>query len=927
MSLSALVRIVHIACVTAAVVAGLAACSGKTPEALVTSAKEYLAKNDLNAAIIELKNALQKDPNLPEARFLLGTALLDRDDPVGAEIELRKAKDLGRPDEEVLPLLVRALLLQGKNERVIRDYGDVELAKPSAFAELKTVVATAYASQRDVARTQASLDEALRAVPGFGPALLVQARLKAADGRTETALALVDEVLAKDPRSYEAHHLKGSLLLSAKADAAGALESERRALSLRKNWLPAQAAMLEILVSQQERDAARAQLAELKKAHPGHPQTTYFEALIAYLDGNYKSARDLIQQALKAASENERVLLLAAAIEMQAGSLVQAESFAGKALSRSPQSPAPRRLLARIQLRSGASAKAHETLAPLLARPDADVETLNVAGQIALQSGDLKSAEAHFSRAAGLDPKDANARTALAMAQMRKGNVQAGIAQLEEVASTDKGVDADLAIISARLRQADYGAALRAIDSLERKQPGSSLAAELRGEVFVASQDFAAARRSFEKALSIDPSSFAAAAGLSNLDMRDKKPEEARKRFDKLLAADPKHLAARLAVANVRAAAGASVDEVSSLLSETIKLNPDETAPRVFLVDWLLRDRDYQAALSAAQEAAAALPNRSEVLDALGRAQAAAGDFERAIGSFDKLAAMQPLSPQPQLRLADVYRMQGEIDAARRSLNRALEFAPGLVTAQVGLAQLEVSAGRPEAAMVVARKMQRERPKESIGYVVAGDIEASRKNWVAAIAAYRAGLERGKSTELAGKLYDALASARQAANAEKFASEWLKEYPQDMQFRLHLGDVAVNRQDYEVAETHYLAIVRAQPEDAVALNNLAWVTNKLKKPGALGYAEKAISLRPQEPAFIDTLASVVADQGNLDKALELQKKAVALRPEGHEYRLSLAKLYLRRGDKALARSELESLAKLGDSFKGHAEVAQLLLSP
>jgi Flp pilus assembly protein TadD len=161
---------------------------------------------------------------------------------------------------------------------------------------------------------------------------------------------------------------------------------------------------------------------------------------------------------------------------------------------------------------------------------------------------------------------------------------------------------------------------------------------------------------------------------------------------------------------------------------------------------------------------------------------------------------------------------------------------PGLIPAQVGLIQLELSGGHPDAAMVVARKIQSERPKESVGYVLAGDIEASRVNWVAASAAYRAGLERGKSTELAGKLYDALVSGAQPANAERVASEWLKEHPRTPISAVISVDVAVARQDFEAAKGHYLAVVQLQPENPIGLNNLAWVMNRLKEPGAITYA-------------------------------------------------------------------------------------------
>ena len=89
----------------------LGGCGEDQPAALLASAKSYLAKNDQSAAVIQLKSALQKQPDLAEARFLLGRTLLEGGDAVGAEIELRKAMAMKHPASAVVPPLVRALVL------------------------------------------------------------------------------------------------------------------------------------------------------------------------------------------------------------------------------------------------------------------------------------------------------------------------------------------------------------------------------------------------------------------------------------------------------------------------------------------------------------------------------------------------------------------------------------------------------------------------------------------------------------------------------------------------------------------------------------------------------------------------------------------------------------------------------------------------
>ena len=98
-----------LACALLIGTAALAGC-GKDAASFVASAKSYIAKSDYKAAVIELKNAIQKAPENAEARYLLASALLESGDSAGAEAEVRKAIALHAPDDETYPLLARAVV-------------------------------------------------------------------------------------------------------------------------------------------------------------------------------------------------------------------------------------------------------------------------------------------------------------------------------------------------------------------------------------------------------------------------------------------------------------------------------------------------------------------------------------------------------------------------------------------------------------------------------------------------------------------------------------------------------------------------------------------------------------------------------------------------------------------------------------------------
>ena len=478
--------------VAAALVLGMASlpgCGADSPEALIVSGKELQVKGDLKSAIIQFKAALQRAPASPQVRFELGKALLEGGDPAGAAVELTKLMDQNYESDVVVPLLSRALLQSGQYQRLTTILGVKSLGDKQALAALKTDLATAWGIQGDLTKAEEADKAALATVPNFGPALLFKARIIATQGKIEEALALLDTIVAHDAKLAEAWQLKGDILLEARGDETGAESAYKQAIAVQPSYVPAHGALIHMRIRHADIAGAKAQADKLRATNPNDLQVLFADAELAYLGRNLGRARELVQQLMRSLPDHVGVLTLAGGVEADSGALIQAERLWGKALQLSPGFTVVRRNLAENYVRLGQPGRALEILQPLVNMPAPPVEFLGLAGDAAMRAGDAAAAEAYYLRAAKVDPGNPRIKAAVALSQMARGDAGNALSELQGLSAKATDTYADEALFSANMKRRDFEAALKALDSIDRKLPGKAETQEGRGSGLTTKMD------------------------------------------------------------------------------------------------------------------------------------------------------------------------------------------------------------------------------------------------------------------------------------------------------------------------------------------------------------------------------------------------------------------------------------------------------
>ena len=381
-------------------IAALAACSSGS-EHPVEDASVAMANQDYSSARIHLMTALKENSKDPEANYLFAKTLIELGDGEGAEAALRKLDGLEAYQEKRAPLLGKAFLLKGQNDKAL----ELAMAPSDEYAaELFAIKAMAHFALGQTEEAEASLANGLTKAPENAELLWIAGNRNLDVGDLDAATRNVDAALKHRPKSMEALLLAGRISL-AKADGETALSYFSKVRKLRPDNIIAEYMRGMVLKDFGQREEARHCFETVVSNSPMHPWATYFLALMDYEDGNTHGAYNRIQNTKADLSEVPGILRLSGFLELQRGNNEQAIEKLNRYLAAHPIDSETASALSRAYAGAGNYAQAYRVIAPLADSSIAPADMLKLASTLAGQAK-YPSAKEYAERAQILD-KDA----------------------------------------------------------------------------------------------------------------------------------------------------------------------------------------------------------------------------------------------------------------------------------------------------------------------------------------------------------------------------------------------------------------------------------------------------------------------------------------------------------------------------------------
>ncbi len=903
----------------------LSGCGKPTAEKLISDAHKAEAKGDVRAALVNLKGALQEQPDNLQARLQLA-ALYLRTGEIGlADIELGKAEAQKAEPSKILELRARSAFVARKYADVLALLSTEKAPFIVANPDLLALRGDALVKINKLPEAEQNYRDALKIEKTHLPSLLGLVRQANSAKQQDLVNQRLADAERLHPESADLELLRGDLALDAnKLEAAAAAYQKAGELAPGRSIPFYNLALVNI--QRQKLDEARKDIAQILSLEPSSRFARYLTASINFQEKKYDAAQSSIQELLKLIPDDPSARHLAASIAYEKGNYSLAENHMRVVLEKVPDNLQARYLMALIQLKLKKPDQAIVHLQTVMKKAPNSPAFISAMGDAMAMKGEFSLAVAQYDRVVRLLPDNLMPKTKLAASYISTGDIARGLDELESVRQlqqTDE-LSASMLVLTA-IKYQQFGRAQTAIDALLKADPKNPAALQLAAALALAKQDTKAERAYLEKAVAIKPDFFSAIVALANLDKRQGHYDSGKQLLESFASSNPKNIQAQLALAGFLAAKPENAPAALAVFERAYKLDSSAVVPAMRASQLALYLRDRNKALDYAQRAVASDAESAEALENLGLIQMGLGDTHAALSAFTKLVGLKPKSPIAYVHLAKAQVLLGDEASARGNLEKALALDPNFISAQKAMLASLMRAKKMPEALAFARRIQQLKPSAMFGYSYEGDVWAKQKRFADAAKSYQQSLQLYAYSDTALKLHSVRMMAGNVKEADADLARWLQQHPREQIVQHYLAESYMRQANWKLAIAQYQLILGMYPRDIRALNNLA---NSFMSAGDLAAArstiEKAESFNAKDAEVLDTHASILAASGDAAGAMNKVDAALERDANNPNIRLHRAQLLIAANKSSEARKELERLRSLGDKFPAQAEVKKLL---
>lgn len=519
----------------------------------------------------------------------------------------------------------------------------------------------------------------------------------------------------------------------------------------------------------------------------------------------------------------------------------------------------------------------------------------------------LPEAEAELRRALGIDPKSGASLLDLAKLEFAEGRNQEAEQNFKQLAAFEsyKPVYAFFLFEQGRKEEA-----VREFERLARENPEDREARTNLVAAYHSANRMEDVNRVLAGTLKKNPKDVDALLQRGEVFVQAGKYAQAEIDLNQVRSLRPRAPEVHYVLAKLNQARGAALGYRQEL-SEALQLNPYLEQIRVELAQSLLSQDGARAALNvldaapgSQKQSTALLVQRNWTLWALGETAEMRKGIDRGL-SQQRSADLLIQDGLWKLR-------EGNPAGARTSLDEALKLNPADLQALEGLSQTYIAQKNAPMALKTVREFAGSHTKSApvqdflgVMLLAKGDRAEARAAFAAAKSAdprfVKADLSLAQVDALEGKWDDA---------RKRLEAVLLTDSGNPIA-RLWLGNIQESAGDHKAAMEQFRKVVEANPDNAQASNNLAYLLAEYanQPDEALKYAEKAVELVPQRPAYCDTLGWILYRKGLYGPAIKYLEQA------SHDsgnvvWKYHLAMAYAKAGQTSRGRTTLEAALKL-----------------